>query len=57
MNKEDRDLVEYIRSAYALGDRKWREMAIAHIKRMMSHPDKANRIAAVLKVMSEKTRR
>ena len=57
MKKEDRDLVEYIRSAYALGDPQWRKMAIAHLQRMMSDPRRADRIAAALKVMSEKKRR
>ena len=56
MKRTDRELAEYIRSAYELGDPKWREMAIAHLKQMMSDPDSANRIAAVLKVLSERTK-
>ena len=49
-------MAEYIRSAYELGDPKWREMAIAHLRKMMTDPDSANRIAAVLKVMSDRTK-
>ena len=56
MKRKDRELAEYIRSAHELGDPKWREMAIAHLKRMMADPESANRIAAVLKVLSERTK-
>jgi hypothetical protein len=56
VKQKDRELAEYIRSAYELGDPKWREMAIAHLKQMMADPDSANRIAAVLKVLSERTK-
>ena len=57
MNREDRELAEYIRSAYELGDPQWRKMAIAHLKRMMSDPKKAKRIADVVKALSEKSKR
>lgn len=57
MNREDRELAEYIRSAYELGDPQWRKMAIAHLKRMMNDPKKAKRIADVVKALSEENKR
>ena len=53
MNREDKELAEYIRSAYELGDPQWRKMAIAHLKRMMSNPKDAKRIADAVKALSE----
>lgn len=57
MNREDKELAEYIRSAYELGDPQWRKMAIAHLKRMMRDPKKAKRIADVVKALSERNKR
>ena len=55
--RRDQEIAQHVRDLMAMGDTRWRKLAIEHLKKMMDQDDGAAKVARVVKVLSEKAKK
>lgn len=55
--RRDQEIAQHVRDLIAVGDGRWRKLAVEHLKLMMEQDDGAKKVARLIKVLSEKAKK